>query len=255
MGKVISIANQKGGVGKTTTAINLCGAFALQGKKILLIDMDAQANATSGLGIEVEDLSIYDLIIKDIYDERFLKRAIKKSSIENLFLIPSDVNLAGGAVEIIGFERREFLLKEKVVDKLRKYYDFIVIDCPPSLGILTLNSFVAADEILIPLQCEYYAMEGLVKLLNTIESVKRAYNHNLKIMGILLTMYDGRLILSRQIEKEVRAYFKDKVLNTKIPRSVKLAEAPSFGKTIFQYDIKSKGAETYLSLAMEIING
>ena len=249
MGKVISIANQKGGVGKTTTSINLSTILAKKGKKVLLIDADAQGNGTSGLGIEKEQkFSLYDVLIEDIE----IENTLQKTQIKNLDLCPSNINLAGAEVELVDIENREFRLKEKI-ENIKEQYDYIIIDCPPSLGLVTLNSFTASDSVLIPVQCEYYALEGLGQLLNTIDLVRKHMNANIKIEGALLTMYDARTNLSNQVVKEVKNYFQDKVYKNVIPRNVKLSEAPSYGMPITIYDPRSKGAKSYEKFVREFI--
>ncbi len=252
MGKVIIVANQKGGVGKTTTVVNLSSYLAHAGKKILVIDLDSQGNSCSGLGVKKEgrEKSLYEALVglapaRDI---------IIHTDIKNLHVIPSNINLSGAQVEMIEMEQREFRLK-RVVDAVRNYYDFIFIDSPPSLGILTVNGLVASDSVIIPIQCEYYALEGLSQLLKTINLVKNRLNKSLKLEGVLLTMFDTRTNLSRQVVEEVLAYFKGKVYKTIIPRNVRLAEAPSFGKPISIYDPQSVGALSYNKLSKEIING
>ncbi|MFR7874772.1 MAG: ParA family protein [Christensenellales bacterium] len=249
MGKVISIANQKGGVGKTTTAVNLSTVLAKKGRKVLLMDADPQGNATSGLGVNKEQqFSIYDVLIEDIEVENTLQ----KTNVKNLDLCPSNINLAGAEVQLVSMENREHRLKEKI-DKIRDQYDFIIIDCPPSLGLTTLNSFTASDSVLIPIQCEYYALEGLGQLINTIELVREHMNKSLYIEGALLTMYDARTNLSNQVVKEVKRYFDNKVYKNIIPRNVKLSEAPSYGMPITLYDPKSKGAKSYEKFAKEFL--
>ncbi len=249
MGKIISIANQKGGVGKTTTSINLSTVLAKRSKKTLLIDADPQGNATSGVGIEKEiELSVYDVLI----DEISVKDAILKTQIKNLDICPSNIDLAGAEVELVSMMSRERRLKEKL-DEVKEDYDYIIIDCPPSLGLITLNAFTASDSVLIPVQCEYYALEGLGQLLNTINLVKKHLNKNLQIEGALLTMFDSRTNLAKQVVDEVKKYFSDKVYKTVIPRNVKLSEAPSYGMPIIIYDPRSKGAKCYDKLGKELI--
>ena len=249
MGKIISIANQKGGVGKTTTSVNLSTVLAKKGKKVLLIDADPQGNATSGLGIDKEQqFSVYDVLIEDIEVENTLQR----TKVKNLDLCPSNINLAGAEVQLVGIQDRENRLKEKL-DKIRDSYDFIIIDCPPSLGLVTLNSFTASDSVLIPVQCEYYALEGLGQLINTIDLVRRSTNKCLTIEGALLTMYDSRTNLSNQVVKEVKKYFNNKVYKNIIPRNVRLSEAPSYGMPITMYDPRSKGAKAYEKFTKEFL--
>jgi chromosome partitioning protein len=250
MGRIIAIANQKGGVGKTTTAINLSSCLAIAEKRVLLIDIDPQANATSGLGVNLsqEDQCIYDLLLNDIKPDEF----IVESSVPFLDILPSHIRLVGSEIELINMDNREKRLKSRLGD-IQRNYEYVFIDCPPSLGLLTINALTAADTVLIPIQCEYYALEGLSQLLNTIHLVQKNLNKNLSIEGVLLTMYDNRLNLSQQVAAEVQEYFKDKVYNTIIKRNVRLGEAPSFGKPIIMYDAVSVGTQNYISLAEEVI--
>lgn len=251
MGKIIAIANQKGGVGKTTTSINLAASLAVLEKKVLLIDADPQANATSGIGIDVESVEIgtYQLL----EHSSSAKDAIIKTETPNLDIIPSHIDLVAIEIELVDKEAREYMLKKALVE-IKDDYDYILIDCAPSLGLLTLNALTAADAVIIPIQCEYFALEGLGKLLNTIKSVQKIHNPELDIEGLLLTMYDSRLRLSNQVVEEVQKHFNDMVFQTIIQRNVKLSEAPSYGESIINYDAASKGASNYLSLAKEIIN-
>ena len=250
MGKIVSIANQKGGVGKTTTSINLSTILAKKGKKVLIIDADPQGNASSGLGVDREDieLSVYDMLINDVSVEE----VVKKTNIKNLDICPSNINLAGAEVELVSMMSREHRLKEKL-DVIKENYDYIIIDCPPSLGLITLNAFTASDSVLIPVQCEYYALEGLGQLLNTISLVKKHLNKEIEVEGALLTMYDIRTNLSNQVVKEVKKYFNDKVYKNVIPRNVKLSEAPSYGMPISIYDPRSKGAKSYEKFVREFL--
>ena len=249
MGKIIAIANQKGGVGKTTTAVNLSAILAKKGKKTLLIDTDPQGNATSGIGIDKKTkYSIYDVLV----DEIEMKETIQDTQVKNLKICPSNINLAGAEVELVSMMSRERRLKEKL-DTLKNDFDYILIDCPPSLGLITLNAFTASDSILIPVQCEYYALEGLGQLINTVNLVKKHLNPDISIEGAILTMHDTRTNLSNQVVKEVKKYFGDKVFKTLIPRNVKLSEAPSYGMPITVYDPRSKGAKCYEKLAKEFI--
>lgn len=249
MGKIIAIANQKGGVGKTTTSVNLSTILAKKGKKVVLLDADPQGNATSGLGVEKDTgKSLYDVLINEEPVENTLQDTIEK----NLKICPSSMNLAGAEVELVSQMSREHRLKEQL-DKVKDEYDYVFIDCPPSLGLITLNSFTAADSVMIPVQCEYYALEGLGQLINTINLVKKHLNKSLEIEGAVLTMYDIRTNLSNQVVKEVKKYFDDKVYKTVIPRNVRLSEAPSFGMPISIFDPKSKGAKSYEKLAKEFL--
>jgi chromosome partitioning protein len=244
------VFNQKGGVGKTTTNVNLSACIAVRGKKVLVVDIDPQGNTTSGLGIDKKELrkTIYDVLI----GEEKAEDVIIQTAVENLSIIPSSVQLAGAEIELTGFEEREKMLK-KALEGIRDEYQYVFIDCPPSLGLLTINALTAADSVLIPIQCEYYALEGVSQLMNTIWLVQRGLNPDLKVEGVVLSMFDGRTNLSIQVVDEVKRYFKGMVYTTIIPRNVRLAEAPSYGVPILMYDPKSKGAEAYEELADEFI--
>lgn len=250
MAKIISIANQKGGVGKTTTAVNLSAAIGNNGKKVLLVDTDPQGNSTSGVGIDKRNIkkSSYDILIGGVKAED----AVIVTQFKNLSVLPSSMDLAAAEIELATAEKRESILKLALAP-LREKYDFIIIDCPPSLGLITTNALNASDTILIPIQCEYYALEGLSQLMNTVRRIKRQYNERLDIEGVLLTMYDGRLNLTQQVVNEVKKFFPKKVFSTVISRTVRLSEAPGFGQPIMYYDKLSKGAEAYEKLAKEIL--
>lgn len=250
MGKVMAIINQKGGVGKTTTAVNLAACLAYKGKKVLLIDSDAQGNATSGLGINRNDidLSIYDCLV----DDSVTQKAILKTKYKNLSVLPAAQELSAAEIELGYEEKREFFVK-KAISHIKDLYDYIIIDSPPALGLLTINIMTASDTVLIPIQCEYYALEGLAQLITTIKTIRKSLNKTLDIEGILATMYDKRTNLSEQVYNEVKEHFPDKTYSTVIPRNVRLSEAPSFGEPIIKYDITSVGAEAYFSLAREVI--
>lgn len=250
MGRIIAIANQKGGVGKTTTSVNLSACLAHIGKKVLLIDTDPQGNATSGVGVNKGDVQkcIYDILI----DDADIHEVIRTTKVENLDIIPATISLAGAEIELVSTISREVRMKH-AIQEVKDQYDYIIIDCPPSLGLLTINALTASDSILIPVQCEYYALEGLSQLLSTIRLVQKHLNEHLTIDGVLLTMFDARTNLGIQVIEEVKKYFQDKVYRTIIPRNVRLSEAPSHGEPIIIYDARSRGAEVYLELAKEVV--
>ena len=250
MGRILAITNQKGGVGKTTTSVNLSACLAYIGKKILLVDIDPQGNATSGAGIDKSEVEqcIYDVLVDDVE----ANGVIRQTKIENLHVIPASIQLAGAEIELVPTISREVRLK-RALDQVVDQYDYIIIDCPPSLGLLTLNALTAANAVLIPVQCEYYALEGLSQLLSTVRIVQKHLNQDLKIEGVLLTMFDARTNLGIQVIDEVKKYFQDKVYRTIIPRNIRLSEAPSHGEPIIIYDPKSRGAEVYLELAKEVV--
>lgn len=252
MGKTIAIANQKGGVGKTTTSINLSASLAAKGKKVLVIDTDPQGNTTSGFGVEKNDLdnTVYELMLS----ECSIKECILKDVIDGVSIIPSNVNLAAAEIELIGVDRKEYILKREV-EWIKDSFDYIIIDCPPSLSMLTINAMTTADTVLVPIQCEYYALEGLSQLIHTINLVKERLNPDLDIEGVVFTMYDSRTNLSIQVVENVKSNLSQKVFQTLIPRNIRLAEAPSYGMPINAYDPKSAGAEAYMQLAEEVING
>ena len=251
LGKAIAIFNQKGGVGKTTTNINLGACLALKGKRVLMLDIDPQGNTTSGIGVSKKELeyTVYELLIEDNFDPR---DAVLHTSVENLDLIPANVDLAGAEIEMVQLEGREKRL-QKAIDKIRNDYDYIFIDCPPSLGLLTINSLSAVESVLIPIQCEFYALEGVSQLMSTIELVRKNLKPDLEVEGVVLSMFDGRTNLSIQVVQEVKKYFGAKVYSTVIPRNIRLAEAPSFGMPIVEYDPRSKGAEAYREFAEEFL--
>jgi chromosome partitioning protein len=250
VGKIIAIANQKGGVGKTTTSVNLGACLAYIGKRVLLVDVDPQGNATSGIGIEKADVEhcIYDILVDDVD----VKEVIKPTAVENLEIIPATIQLAGAEIELVPTISREVRLK-RALETVKHNYDYMLIDCPPSLGLLTINALTASDAVLIPVQCEYYALEGLSQLLSTVRLVQKHLNTELMIEGVLLTMLDARTNLGIQVIDEVKKYFQDKVYHTIIPRNIRLSEAPSHGQPIIIYDPRSRGAEVYLELAKEVV--
>ena len=251
MGRIIAIANQKGGVGKTTTSINLSSCIAAKGKKVLVVDIDPQGNTTSGYGIEKNDLdnTIYELMLGDCS----IEDCIIKDVIENISILPSNVNLAAAEIELIGVDKKEYILKNEI-DWVKDRYDYIIIDCPPSLSLLTVNAMTTADSVLVPIQCEYYALEGLSQLIHTVNLVKERLNPNLEMEGVVFTMYESRTNLSAQVVENVKSHLNQKVYRTVIPRNIRLAEAPSYGQPINIYDPKSAGAESYLALAEEVID-
>lgn len=250
MGRIIAISNQKGGVGKTSTCINFSAGLALKGKKVLVVDMDAQGNATTGLGISKSELnsSIYDVLINEVP----VKSVIVKTDVENLYVLPSSIDLAGAEVELVSMKGREKRLSY-ALSKIKDDYDYLVIDCPPAIGLLTINALAVADGVLIPIQSEYYALEGLSQLVNTIKLVKKSLNPKLTIEGVLITMYDGRALISRQIAEEIKKYFGDKVFDTFIPRNIRVSEAPSYGKPVMLHDKRCRGSVAYVTFVEEYL--
>ncbi len=249
MSKVIAVANQKGGVGKTTTAINLAASFAASDLSVLLIDSDPQGNSTSGIGVLKDGkLTLYDAIL----GQRTLADVTVKTDFDGLSLVPSDKNLIAANLELVDLDRREYYLRDKL-QPVRNDYRYVLIDCPPALDLLTLNALIAADSVLIPIQCEFFALEGVSELMDTIDRIRDSFHHPLRIEGVLLTMYDDRTNLTRQVAQDLREFFRDEVFRTIIPRSIRLAEAPSHGKSILSYDVRSRGAESYIKLAKEIL--
>ena len=250
MNRIIAITNQKGGVGKTTTTVNLAACLAQAGKRVLVIDIDPQGNATSGLGINKDNVSqsVYNMLLGEVYFED----VVMETCIENLYVLPANINLTGAEIELVGYENREYLLKNILIDR-RFLYDYMFIDCPPSLNLLTINALTAADCAIVPVQCEYYALEGLTQLITTIDLVKSKLNKNLEIEGIVFTMFDSRTNLSAQVVEEVKKHFSERIYTSIIPRNVRLSEAPSHGQPITLYDLKSKGSEAYILLAEEVI--
>ncbi len=250
MGRIMAIANQKGGVGKTTTVVNLSCSISAKGKRVLMVDIDPQGNTTSGIGLDKDHMenTIYDVLLND----ENIRDCIQQTEYERLSILPANIDLAGAEIELVSVERREYRLKD-ALSSVRDEYDFILIDCPPSLGLLTLNALSAADAVLVPIQCEYYALEGLTQLMNTISLVQKGLNKELVIDGVVLTMFDGRTNLSIQVVDEVKKYFRNKVYRSVIPRNIRLGEAPSYGQPIRVYDPRSKGAEAYEDLAEEVI--
>lgn len=250
MGRIIAIANQKGGVGKTTTAINLSACLAEKGKKVLALDMDPQGNMTSGLGLDKESVekTVYDLII----NEADIEEVLQKEALENLDVLPTNIDLSAAEIELIGVEDKEFIVRN-AVEKIKDNYDFVIIDCPPSLSMLTINAMTTADSVLVPIQCEYYALEGLSQLIHTVELVKERLNPRLEIEGVVFTMYDARTNLSLQVVENVKDNLQQAIYKTIIPRNIRLAEAPSYGMPISQYDPKSAGSESYMKLADEVM--